>query len=213
MFFFTGIIGFALTILGFVVIPAEKSQGRVEDRRIDIFGVLSFIFGIVGVIYYLSESPGSGWSSAKTLAPFVIGLVLLVIFVVIEFKIDYPIMPHRIWRFQRFVASPVQDYYPRWMVFLIASGVLWAQLEVTNSYWAIPFPALIINMIAMACLWLTCQINPVADAADEDQGAVGAVFNVCLQIGAPIGIAISNIVANNRNFSYRAAFYSLGWQT
>ncbi|KAF9361234.1 hypothetical protein BGX34_007264 [Mortierella sp. NVP85] len=276
MFYFTGIIGFMLTFLGVVVIPAEKSQGKVEDRRIDIFGVLAFIFGIVAVIYYLSESPESGWSSAKTLAPFVIGVVLLVVFVIIEFKIDYPIMPLHIWRSRRFIAScatticmtsamnahfyftslafqGVLGYSPLktslafiphgvgaiiavailsvviplvrskiivvvgW-IFLIASGVLWAQLKETTSYWAIPFPSLIINLIAMACLWLTCQINSVADAKDEDQGVVGAVYNVCLQLGAPIGIAISNIIANGRNSptavgaellpGYRAAFYS-----
>ncbi|KAI8359616.1 major facilitator superfamily domain-containing protein [Mortierella sp. GBAus27b] len=277
MFYITGIIGFSLTFLGIVVIPAEKSQGKVEDRRIDIFGVLAFILGIVAVIYYLSESPESGWSSAKTLAPFVIGLVLLVAFVIIEFKIDYPIMPPHIWRSARFVASCATticltaamngNFYfmslafqyilgygslktsvaflphgigaiivvgilsvviPKirskiliisgWL-FLIASGVLVAQLKDTSSYWAIPFPSLILNMIGMAFIWLTCQINSVADAADEDQGVVGAVFNVCIQLGAPIGIAITNIIANNKNPAsavgpellpgYHAAFYTV----
>ncbi|KAG0020420.1 hypothetical protein BGZ80_004231 [Entomortierella chlamydospora] len=54
----------------------------------------------------------------------------------------------------------------------------------------------------MVAIWLTCQINSVSDAADEDQGVVGAVYNVCLQIGAPLGIAISNIIANNKNGLY-----------
>jgi len=45
-----------------------------------------------------------------------------------------------------------------------------------------------------------------------------SVYNTCLQIGAPIGIAISNIIANNKNAptalgsqllpGYRAAFYT-----
>ncbi|KAG0211223.1 hypothetical protein BGX28_008290 [Mortierella sp. GBA30] len=276
MFYITGIIGFLISILGFFVIPAEKGLGKVEDRRLDVFGMASFTGGIVLVIYYLSEGPSAGWASAKALAPFIIGIVLLVSFVVIEIKIDYPIMPLHIWRSRRFVAScataifmmaamnahfyftslafqNVLGYTPLktslafiphgigaiiavgilsvliqrvrtkliivvgWL-FLIASGVMWAQLKATSSYWAIPFPSLIVNLIAMASIWLTCQINSVADAADEDQGVVGAVYNVCMQVGAPIGIAISNIIANNKNSltamgpellpGYRDAFYS-----
>ncbi|KAI1296175.1 hypothetical protein EDD11_007523 [Mortierella claussenii] len=277
MFFLTGIIGFSLTVLGILIIPSEKAAGKVEDRRLDAFGMFSFTAGIVCVIYYLTEGPEAGWAAAKALAPFVVGVVLLIAFVVTELRISYPIMPLHIWRSRRFLASCVTalammaalnahfyfaslafqnglGYTPLktafgfvphgigaiiavgimtvWIVpyvrskiillvgwvFLIASGVLWAQLKETSSYWSIPFSSLIVNMIAMVCIWLTCQINSVADAADEDQGVVGAVYNVCLQIGTPIGIAISNIVANNRNSplavgpellpGYRSAFYS-----
>ncbi|KAF8929927.1 hypothetical protein BGZ58_008597 [Dissophora ornata] len=276
MFYITGIIGFSLTILGILVIPAEKAQGKVEDRRIDIFGITSFTLGIFAIIYYLSEGPSSGWAAAKTLAPFVIGIALLIAFVVIEKKIDYPIMPLHIWRSRRLIASSftglclmaamsshffysslalqnVLGYAPLktalsfiphgvgciiavgvltvvmpmvrskivlvvgWL-FLIASGVVWAQLKADSSYWSIPLPAILLNMVAMACIWMTCQINSVADAADEDQGVVGAVYNVSLQVGAPVGLAISNIIANNKNPAmamgaellpgYRDAFYS-----
>ncbi|KAF9373515.1 hypothetical protein BGX21_004408, partial [Mortierella sp. AD011] len=251
---------FSLTILGFLAIPAEKAQGKVEDRRLDIFGMIAFTVGIVTIIYYLSESPAQGWSSAKTLVPLFIGFAMLISFIVIELKIDYPIMPPHIWRSRRFLAScatalcmmaalnahayfaslalqNVLGYssleaslalithdvgaiiavgvismltpYVRskiilavgW-VLLIISGVMWAQLKVDSSYWSIPFPSFIVNLIAMVAIWLTCQINSVSDAADEDQGVVGAVYNVCLQIGAPLGIAISNIIANNKNGHY-----------
>ncbi|KAF8929525.1 hypothetical protein BGZ58_008884 [Dissophora ornata] len=102
--------------------------------------------------------------------------------------------------------------------FFIASGVLFAQTKADSTYWSIAFPALILNFLGMAPIWLCCQINSVADADNEDQGVVGAVYNVCLQIGAPIGIAITNIIANSRNPTgatgadllpgYRAAFYT-----
>ncbi|KAG0306763.1 hypothetical protein BGZ97_000627, partial [Linnemannia gamsii] len=251
-------------------------ESKIEDRRIDIFGVGAFCGGIVCVIFYLSESPASGWASAKTLAPLIVGLILLIAFVVIEYKIDYPIMPLHIWKSQRLVAScliivcvsaainamiyfssllfqNVLGYTPLktslayivhgvgaivaiviitklvtkvrtkiitivgWF-FFIASGIVFAQVNANSSYWSIPFPALILNFMGMAPVWLCCQINCVADADDEDQGVVGAVYNVALQIGAPIGIAISNIIANGKNGDlamgaqllpgYRAAFYT-----
>lgn len=225
-------LGFIMAILGFVVIPAEKGESKIEDRRIDIFGVGAFCAGIVCVIFYLSESPASGWTSAKTLAPLIVGLVLLISFVVIENKIDYPIMPPHIWKSQRLIAAcltiicvsaainamiyfssllfqNVLGYTPLktslayivhgvgaivaiviitnivgkvrtkiitivgWF-FFIASGVLLAQVKADSSYWSIPFPSLILNFMGMAPVWLCCQINCVADAADEDQGVVGA---------------------------------------
>ncbi|KAF9946934.1 hypothetical protein BGZ72_011013 [Mortierella alpina] len=276
IFYITAIIGFIMTLLGFVVIPAELGESKVADRRVDYMGITCFTVGIVTIIYYLSEGPSAGWAEAKTLAPFIVGLVLLVAFVVVEHKIDYPIMPFRIWRSRRLVAScltiicvsagintlifyssltfqNVMGYTPLktslayivhgvgaivaivaltklvtmvrtkiimivgWF-FFIASAILWAQVEHDSSYWSIPFPGFILNFLGMAPIWLCCQINSVTDAEDEDQGVVGAVYNVSLQIGAPIGIAISNIIANGRNaptavgaellVGYKAAFYS-----
>ncbi|KAF9949269.1 hypothetical protein BGZ70_001839 [Mortierella alpina] len=265
-----------MAFLGLLVIPTELSESKVADRRVDYMGITSFTVGIVTLIYYLSEGPSAGWTEAKTLAPFIVGLLLLVAFVVIEYKIDYPIMPFRIWRSRRLVAScltiicvsagintlifyssltfqNVLGYSPLktslayivhgvgaivaivaltklvtmvrtkiimivgWF-FFIASAILWAQIQYDSSYWSIPFPGFILNFLGMAPIWLCCQINSVTDADDEDQGVVGAVYNVSLQIGAPIGIAVSNIIANGRNaptalgaellVGYRAAFYS-----
>ncbi|KAG0380994.1 hypothetical protein BGX24_001706 [Mortierella sp. AD032] len=259
-----------------IVIPAEKGVSKVENRRIDFLGVSTFTVGIVCVIFYLTEGPASGWAVAKTLAPFIIGVILLVAFVFIEYKIDYPIMPLYIWNSRRLVASSlaiicvsaatnamvyfssllfqnVLGYSPLnasltyivhgvgavvanivvnkilsrvrtkaimlfgWLLF-IASGVVFAQATEKSTYWSIPFPALILNFAGMAPVWLCCQINSVADADDENQGVVGAVYNVAQQIGTPIGIAIANIIANGKNSptaigaellpGYRAAFYS-----
>ncbi|KAI8595853.1 hypothetical protein EDD21DRAFT_448293 [Dissophora ornata] len=103
--------------------------------------------------------------------------------------------------------------------FFIASGIVWAQVKVDSTYWEIPFPSLVLNFLGIAPVWLCCQINSVAGANDEDQGVVGAVYNVALQIGAPIGIGIANIIANTLNLAtavgadllpgYQAAFYSV----
>ncbi|KAF9431979.1 hypothetical protein BGZ76_011458 [Entomortierella beljakovae] len=276
IFFLTAILGFIMAALGIVVIPAEKDISIVEDRRVDIFGIASFTLGVVTIICYLSEGLSSGWAVAKTLVPFCIGLVSLVVFLVIEYKIEYPIMPFHIWVSRRLVAScviiiclqaavnamvfysslalqNVLGYNPfkaslaylvhgigailsnvvmtklvpvvrtkiilivGWLFFL-ASGIVWAQIQANSSYWSIPLPAFILNFMGLAPIWLCCQINSVADAKNEDQGVVGGVFNVAAQIGTPLGIAISNIIANSRNSpmatksellpGYHAAFYS-----
>ncbi|KAG0302776.1 hypothetical protein BGZ98_007225, partial [Dissophora globulifera] len=276
IFYITSIIGCLMVLLGLLIIPNEKGESASTDRRIDYIGLTSFTFGIVGVIYYLSEGPAAGWASAQALAPFLVGIALLGVFLFVESRIDYPIMPFHIWRSRRLLSScliimclfagvntlvffssltfqNVQGYSPvhtslnyivhgvgiivtigaltklvtfvrtkiimtvGWL-FFIGSGILFAQIKQESSYWSIAFPALILNCLGLAPSWLCCQLNSVADADDGDQGVVGAVYNVALQIGAPLGIAISNIVANSLNApratgvdllpGYRAAFYT-----
>ncbi|KAG0288993.1 hypothetical protein BGZ98_004034, partial [Dissophora globulifera] len=277
IFYITAIVGFIIAILGVIIIPTHLNHSKVKDRRIDYVGVVSFTLGVVAIIYYLSEGASAGWKAASTLAPFIVGLVLLVVFVVVELKIDYPIMPFHIWRSRRLVASCVTIIMVSaafngmlffatltmenvlgytalhtslayivhgvgaivaivaltkaivfvrtkiliivgWL-FLIACYIVWAQIKADSSYWKIPFPALILSFLGLAPIWLCCQVNSVADANDEDQGVVGGVYNVCQQIGAPIGIAISNIIANTRNSpsavgvellpGYHSAFYTV----
>ncbi|KAF9149943.1 hypothetical protein BG015_008250 [Linnemannia schmuckeri] len=205
MFYLTAIIGFSMAVLGAFVIPNEKSVSKMENRRIDFVGIVSFTLGIVTVIYYLSKDP----------LPDGIG------FVVYEIRINYPIMPPHIWNSRRLIASCVNFnivtanlnamlFYPSLVLqdvlhytalngIRLHSGVVWAQIAVYASYWAILFPALILNLCGMAPNWLCCQINFVADADDENQGVVGAVNNVSLQLGAPIGVALNNNIANTRN--------------
>lgn len=98
----------ALIILlaGILVLPKEPIS-RVVDRRIDFVGIVTFTYGVVAIIYYLSEAPYHGWSTAETLAPFLGGIVLLGVFVVVECKIAYPVMPFHIFWSRRLMASCV----------------------------------------------------------------------------------------------------------
>ncbi|KAG0255548.1 hypothetical protein DFQ27_006202 [Actinomortierella ambigua] len=276
IFRLTAILGFFFAISAVLIIPASKGVSLNKDRRVDYGGLTCFTLGIVSIVYYLSESPSAGWAAARTLAPLAVGLVLLGVFVAIQFKIDYPVMPPRIWKSRRFVASVlaagafsgamnsmiffssltfqnVMGYSPMttalcylahgigsifavitvtklvflvrtkiltvvgWLLFM-SSGLLFAQIQHDSSYWSIAFPALILNFLGMAPVYLTCQLNAVMDAADEDQGVVGSVYNSAIQLGGPIGVAITNAVANKYNLAgmkgaallvgYRATFYT-----
>lgn len=93
-----------IVLAGILVLPKEPSS-RVVDRRIDFVGIVTFTYGVVAIIYYLSEAPYHGWSAPETLAPFLGGVVLLGVFVVVESKIVYPVMPFHIFRSRRLVAS------------------------------------------------------------------------------------------------------------
>ncbi|KAG9321222.1 hypothetical protein KVV02_008142 [Mortierella alpina] len=278
IFYITAIISASISLMGFFVITKTNDKAKTAQTRIDYPGVFLFMIGIVMVVYYLTESVSSGWASAKTLAPFLVGIVLLAIFVVWEWRIDYSIMPFHIWRSRRFYSSVVViaclagvyntmiffssltfqrvlhyspiitaccyivhglglavglysatrlfPYIRTKIITLIgwaliaASSVLFAQIVPGSTYWQWAFPALILNCIGLAPTWISCQVNATADAANEDQGVVGAVFSVALQIGGPIGLAISTIIQQSferpsegvegEMAGYRAAFYTFG---
>ncbi|KAF9940574.1 hypothetical protein BGZ67_007385 [Mortierella alpina] len=279
IFYITAIISASLAVAGYFVISRANNQPETTDRRIDYGGVLMFMVGIIMVIYYLSESPTSGWASAKTLAPFLVGIAFLAAFVGWESRIDYPIMPFRIWRSRRFLSSVViiicvtacyntmiffssltfqnvLKYSPLitaccyivhgvglliglytvtkmykyirtkfimmigWCL-IVGSSVIFAQIVPGTTYWHWAFPALIVNCLGLSPTWMSCQVNAVADADDEDQGVVGAVFNVAIQLGGPIGLAIATIIEQvyagplsggeeALMSGYRAAFYTFG---
>ena len=103
--------------------------------------------------------------------------------------------------------------------FIAVSAVLFAQVRPGMTYWHYAFPALMVNCLGLSPTWMCCQVNAVADAKDEDQGVVGAVFNVAIQLGGPIGLAVSTILANSHTAlgavgeglmsGYTAAFYTM----
>ncbi|KAG9321227.1 hypothetical protein KVV02_008147 [Mortierella alpina] len=277
-FFFSAIVAAILAVVSVLVITETSRDPETTDRRIDYGGVALFMAGIILIIYYLSESSTAGWASAKTLAPFLVGIVLLATFVFWESRIDYPIMPFHIWRSRRLVSSVVViiclvatynvmifytsltfqnvlKYSPLitaccyivhgvgltiglytvtklfaymrtkftmligWC-FVIGSSVIFAQIVPGSTYWHYAFPALIVNCFGITPTWMSCQMNAVADASDEDQGVVGAIFNVAMQLGGPIGLALSTIMQQAHEkpsdgldglmAGYRAAFYTFG---
>ncbi|KAF9198812.1 hypothetical protein BGZ49_000271 [Haplosporangium sp. Z 27] len=278
IFYVTAIISALLAIGGFFIISKANDNPETADRRVDYIGVLLFMVGIIAIVYYLSQSNTSGWGSAATLPPFLVGIALLVGFVFWEHRIDYPIMPFRIWRSRRFLASVViitcvtstynvmifftsltfqgvLHYSPiitaccyivhgvglviglytvtklfvimrtkfvmllGWLL-IVASTIIYAHIVPGSTYWQFAFPAMIVNCLGLSPTWMCCQVNVVADANDEDQGVVGAVFNVAIQLGGPLGLAITTIVSQSFQGvggspaalmdGYRAAFYTMG---
>ncbi|KAG9065946.1 hypothetical protein KI688_002243 [Linnemannia hyalina] len=80
-----------------------------------------------------------------------------------------------------------------------ATALMFSFVNEHTSYWAIPFPAFILHVLGMGLTLLPIQITAVRDAENKDQGLVGALYNTGLQLGAPFGIAILNVIAISTN--------------
>ncbi|KAF9100531.1 hypothetical protein BGX29_006505 [Mortierella sp. GBA35] len=108
--------------------------------------------------------------------------------------------------------------------FLLRCGtaLMYSFVDKYVSYFAIPFPAFILHTFGMGLSLLPIQVTAVRDAENKDQGLVGALYSTGLQLGAPFGIAILNVISLSTNNSserenggpvlmmgFRNAFYAM----
>ncbi|KAG0010657.1 hypothetical protein BGZ81_002659 [Podila clonocystis] len=94
---------------------------------------------------------------------------------------------------------PLKPFICLGFIFLAGSSLFFAFVTPTSTYWVLPFLGLITNVFGLGFVMLPAQITALRDAADDDQGVVGAIYNVGLQIGAPFGLAILTVISGNVN--------------
>ncbi|MEV6554883.1 MFS transporter [Nocardia sp. NPDC051756] len=84
----TGLAGTAL-VAGYLFVPEGLAH---KAGRLDPVGALLLTAALSGILLALTIGPGSGWSSAPTLALAGAGVVLLVVFVRVERVLRYPLL-------------------------------------------------------------------------------------------------------------------------
>jgi len=85
-------IGLALLALGRSVLPETARQ----RGRFDLPGALLSTVGMSLLVYGFVRAAADGWSDAFTLASFVVGVVLLAAFALVELRAQAPITPLRL---------------------------------------------------------------------------------------------------------------------
>lgn len=87
-------IGIVMIVLGVrYLVETRRAPGRF-----DIIGALTATLGMGSVIFGVIESSTRGWSSPVTLTAIAVGLVLLALLVLNEWRAEQPIMPLRLLR-------------------------------------------------------------------------------------------------------------------
>ncbi|MEU9166910.1 MFS transporter [Streptomyces sp. NPDC048420] len=82
----------ALAVL--IVAPRVITESRLEERpKLDLPGAISVTLGLLAIIFGLTQAGEKGWGSAATLWSTAAGVVLLVVFYVVESKVSAPLVP------------------------------------------------------------------------------------------------------------------------
>jgi EmrB/QacA subfamily drug resistance transporter len=89
-------IGVAALLLAPRVVP--ESRVTTERRRYDPFGAVTVTGGLSLLVYASSTAPQSGWGTARTVTLLAVSVALLAAFVVIETRVEAPLMPLRIFQ-------------------------------------------------------------------------------------------------------------------
>jgi EmrB/QacA subfamily drug resistance transporter len=74
----------------------RESRSTEEIRHYDIPGALTSTLGLVSLVYAFTKAETDGWSSGTTLGFLAIAVVLLVVFVLIELRTNFPLLPLRV---------------------------------------------------------------------------------------------------------------------
>ena len=84
--------------------------GEGSRPKIDYPGTVTFGLGIAALVLGLSQGQDDGWTSVATLVPLVASVLLLVAFVIIELRVEQPLLEFRLFRHLNFLASNLSQF-------------------------------------------------------------------------------------------------------
>ena len=96
IFFLNVPIGTAALLLAPRIVP--ESRLDTARRRYDPFGAVSVTAGLLLLVYAISKAPQVGWGAARSVTLLALSAALLVAFLVLETRVEAPLMPLRIFR-------------------------------------------------------------------------------------------------------------------
>jgi EmrB/QacA subfamily drug resistance transporter len=96
IFFLNVPIGLAALVLARRIVP--ESRLDVTRRRYDPFGAFTVTSGLLVLVYALSQAPQHGWGSVRTISLLAAAAMLVLSFIVIETRVEAPLLPLRIFR-------------------------------------------------------------------------------------------------------------------
>ncbi len=95
IFLFNVPIGVAALALTPRMVAESRGGG---PRRYDIFGAVSVTAALLVLVYGISQAPQAGWTSVQTVVMLAAGVALFGLFIVIETRVEAPLLPLRLFR-------------------------------------------------------------------------------------------------------------------
>ena len=92
----TFLINVPIGIVAALLSPRFLNESESHKGELDLPGAVTGTLGLLGIVYGLTRAGTEGWSDTWTVASLVAGVALLAIFIVVEMRIQHPLLPFRI---------------------------------------------------------------------------------------------------------------------
>jgi EmrB/QacA subfamily drug resistance transporter len=157
IFFFNVPVGLAALVLAPRVVP--ESRAGLTRRRYDPFGAGSITAALLVFVYAISEAPQVGWASTQTVAMLVAGAALVVLFFVVETKVEAPLLPMPLLRLRSVAGSNAVGFLLGTSFFtFVFLGTLYMQQVLGFSALATGAAWMTASVTSLACAGLSQKI-------------------------------------------------------
>jgi EmrB/QacA subfamily drug resistance transporter len=103
IFFLNVPIGGVALLAAWRIVPESRLEG--VRRRFDPLGAITSTGALLLLVYAISNAPQVGWAATRTVALLAAAVVLLVAFLVVETRVESPLVPLRIFRVRSVAAA------------------------------------------------------------------------------------------------------------
>jgi EmrB/QacA subfamily drug resistance transporter len=149
IFFLNVPIGATALLLAPRVVP--ESRLATERRRFDVAGAVTGTAGLVLLVDAISQAPQYGWPATRTLALLGASVALLVAFLVVESRVESPLLPLSIFRLRTLAGANVAG--------LLLGGSFFAFVFVGTLYMQ---QVLHYSALQSGVAWLAASLTSVA---------------------------------------------------
>ncbi len=190
IFFFNVPIGLAAMGLAPKLVP--ESRLRTERRRYDPFGAVTITSALVVFVYAISRAPQVGWAAPQTLAMLATSTVLLVAFLLVETRVEAPLLPLRLFRLSTVAGSNAVGFLLGASFFaFIFVGTLYMQQVLGYS------------ALKTGVAWLTASLTSVAFAGLSQMLVTRTSAKIVMAMGMALigaGILWATQIPTHGNF-------------
>ena len=92
----TLLINTPIGIVTALLAPRLLAESESHPGELDLPGAVTGTLGLLGIVYGISRAGTDGWTDTWTLASLAAGLLLVVAFLVIERRVEHPLLPVRV---------------------------------------------------------------------------------------------------------------------
>ncbi|GAA4545567.1 MFS transporter [Amycolatopsis samaneae] len=240
-----------IAMIGAMLVLKEGPAG--ERKPFDVPGAVLVTASMLALAYGLSEAGKHGWGDGTTVGLLIGGLVLLIVFIVLQTKVKHPLMPMRVLLdrnrgganlvmllismqilsmnfFLTYFAQNIKHFTPaetgltflpltagllvtnsvvgkiaarfRPRSFVLVGMLVYAlayvwltQVSAEDSYWSSFLPAMVVMGLGIGCMVAPVYSTATAGVDPGDAGAAGGIVGTGRQMGAALGLALSNTIA------------------